>query len=95
MDRLNQLVVTGLGRHKAMIQAADEQFRPILMITIAALAGMVPIATGKGIGSEIRTDLGIACIGGITISGILTLIVIPILYDLFTRGKIENNNHQP
>ncbi len=91
MDRLNQLVAQGISRHKAMIQSADEQFRPILMITLAAVAGMVPIATGKGLGSEIRTDLGIASIGGIAFSGILTLIVIPILYDLFTRGKIENN----
>ncbi len=91
IDRLNQLVATGVSRHKAMIQSAGEQFRPILMITLAAVAGMVPIATGKGLGSEIRTDLGIASIGGIAFSGILTLIVIPILYDLFTRGKIEKD----
>ena len=92
MDRLNQLVVAGSSRHKAMIQSAGEQFRPILMITLAAICGMIPIATGKGLGSEIRTDLGIASIGGIAISGVLTLIIIPILYDLFTRGKIENND---
>lgn len=91
IDRLNQLVASGVSRHKAMIQSADEQFRPILMITLAAVGGMIPIATGKGLGSEIRTDLGIASIGGIAFSGVLTLIVIPILYDLFTRGKIENN----
>ncbi|MGC9053445.1 MAG: efflux RND transporter permease subunit [Candidatus Hydrogenedens sp.] len=91
IDRLNQLVASGVSRHKAMIQSAREQFRPILMITLAAVAGTVPIAIGKGLGSEIRTDIGIASIGGITSSGILTMIVIPILYDLFTRGKIENN----
>ncbi|HOQ32966.1 MAG TPA: efflux RND transporter permease subunit [Candidatus Hydrogenedens sp.] len=91
IDRLNQLVASGVSRHKAMIQSAGEQFRPILMITLAAVAGMIPIATGKGLGSEIRTDLGIASIGGIAFSGVLTLIVIPVLYDLFTRGKIENN----
>ncbi|MEO0266455.1 MAG: efflux RND transporter permease subunit [candidate division WOR-3 bacterium] len=91
IDRLNQLVASGVSRHKAMIQSAKEQFRPILMITLAAVAGMLPLALGKGIGSEIRTDLGFASIGGIAVSGILTLVVIPILYDLFTRGNIEKN----
>ncbi len=90
MDLIN-LLPSGVPRHKAMIQASKEQFRPILMITLAAIAGMVPLAFGKGIGSEVRTDLGFASIGGIAVSGVLTLVVIPILYDLFTRGKIENN----
>ncbi len=85
MDQLNVHIQEGIPRHKAMVSAATERFRPIVMITLAAVLGMMPLAFGKGIGSEMRNDVGIATVGGILVSGILTLIVIPILYDLFTR----------
>lgn len=80
----------GIPRHKAMISASCERFRPIVMITIAAVLGMLPLAFGRGIGAEIRNGVGIASAGGILVSGILTLIVIPILYDLSTR---KNTRH--
>ncbi len=90
IDELNQIVAAGnVPRHKAMIKAAADQLRPIIMITIAAFGGMLPLAIGTGLGSEMRVDLGISSIGGIVISGVLTLIVIPIVYDMFTRGKLE------
>ncbi len=85
MDQFNVHVAEGIPRHKAMITAACERFRPIVMITLAAVLGMMPLALGRGIGAEMRNGVGIASAGGILISGILTLIVIPILYDLFTQ----------
>jgi len=85
MDQFNVHVAEGIPRHKAMITAACERFRPIVMITLAAVLGMLPLALGRGIGAELRNGVGIAAVGGILISGILTLIVMPILYDLFTR----------
>ncbi len=88
MDQFNVHVGEGIPRHKAMITAACERFRPIIMITLAAVLGMLPLALGRGIGAEMRNGVGIASVGGILVSGILTLIVMPILYDLFTRkGK--------
>jgi HAE1 family hydrophobic/amphiphilic exporter-1 len=87
MDRLNVHIREGVPRHKAMISAASEQFRPIAMITLAAVLGMLPLATSRGIGAELRNGVGIAAMGGILVSGILTLVVMPILYDLFTRKK--------
>ena len=92
MDRLNVHIIEGVPRHKAMISAACEQFRPITMITLAAVLGMLPLAISRGIGAEMRTSVGIASIGGILISGILTLIVMPILYDLFTRKQSKDNS---
>ena len=71
--------------HEAMIKAAGQRFRPIVMTTIAAILGMLPLTLGQGIGSEMRTGVGIASVGGILVSGFLTLIVLPILYDFFTR----------
>ena len=85
MDQLNVHIAEGIPRHKAMITAACERFRPIVMITLAAVLGMMPLALGRGIGAEMRNGVGIASAGGILISGILTLVVMPILYDLFTR----------
>jgi HAE1 family hydrophobic/amphiphilic exporter-1 len=85
MDQFNVHVAEGIPRHKAMITAACERFRPIIMITLAAVLGMMPLALGRGIGAEMRNAVGIASAGGILISGILTLVVMPILYDLFTR----------
>jgi HAE1 family hydrophobic/amphiphilic exporter-1 len=85
MDQFNVLVQQGVHRHKAMIQASCERFRPIVMITLAAVLGMLPMALGTGIGAEMRTGVGIASVGGILVSGILTQITMPVLYDLFTR----------
>lgn len=93
IDRVNQLIHLGVHRHEAMIRATAEEFRPIIMITLAAILGMWPLATGSGLGSEMRTALGVASIGGIAISALLTLLVIPILYDLFTRR--EHVKHEP
>jgi len=85
MDQFNVHVGEGIPRHKAMITASCERFRPIIMITLAAVLGMLPLAVGRGIGAEMRNGVGIASVGGILVSGLLTLIVMPIVYDLFTR----------
>jgi HAE1 family hydrophobic/amphiphilic exporter-1 len=85
IDRFNVLVAAGRPRHQAMITAAGERFRAVTMITIAAVLGMLPLALGSGIGAEIRTGVGIASTGGILMSGILTMIVVPVLYNLLTR----------
>ncbi len=87
MDQFNVHVREGVPRHKAMISAAIEQFRPVVMITIAAVLGMWPLAVTRGIGGEVCNNVGIASVGGILVSGLLTMIVMPILYDLFTRRQ--------
>jgi HAE1 family hydrophobic/amphiphilic exporter-1 len=87
MDQFNTHVREGVPRHQAMIRASCERFRPIVMITLAAVLGMLPLALGQGIGAEMRNGVGIASAGGILVSGVLTLIVVPVLYDLFTRKE--------
>jgi len=87
MDQFNVHVREGVARHKAMISAACERFRPVAMITIAAVLGMLPLALGRGIGAEMRNGAGIASVGGILMSGVLTLVIMPIVYDLFTRKR--------
>lgn len=87
VDQFNALVARGMPRHEAMIQAACDRFRPIVMITLAAVLGMLPLALGQGIGAEPRVGVGVASVGGILVSGVLTQIVIPILYDAATRAS--------
>ena len=87
MDRFNVLFNEGASRHHAMLQAASERLRPILMITLAAVLGMLPMAFGRGIGAEIRNACGIASAGGILVSGLLTIFVVPVMYNMFTKRK--------
>lgn len=87
MDRVNQYQAQGFSAHESMARAAGEEIRPILMITMAAVLGMVPLATGSGLGSEMRAGIGLASIGGIGISAFLTLIIIPVLYEMMTRER--------
>jgi len=87
MDGFNELVKKGIERHQAMTDAACQRFRPIAMITLAAVLGMLPLAFGQGIGAELRNACGIASAGGILVSGVLTLILMPVLYNLFTRDS--------
>jgi len=93
IDQFNTHIKEGIPRHKAMVTAASERFRPIVMITIAAALGMLPLAMGRGIGAEMRNGVGIASVGGILISGILTLIVMPILYDLSTPRSAKHQHN--
>lgn len=90
VDRFNALVAKGTPRHEAMIEAAGDRFRPVLMITLAAVLGMMPMAFGAGIGAEMRNGVGFASVGGILVSGVLTLFVVPVLYSLFTRRNGVN-----
>jgi HAE1 family hydrophobic/amphiphilic exporter-1 len=77
----------GMDRREALIQAGRVRLRPILMTTFALIAGMVPVALGVGEGADFRAPLGIAVIGGVITSTILTLLVIPTVYEILADSR--------
>jgi HAE1 family hydrophobic/amphiphilic exporter-1 len=87
IGQMKRYLEEGLPRHEAMIRGATDELRPIIMITLAAVFGMLPLAIGQGLGSELRCGIGIASVGGILISGILTLFLLPALYNLLAGNS--------
>jgi multidrug efflux pump len=77
----------GLSPQEAIVRAALLRFRPIMMTTLAALLGALPLAIESGTGSELRFPLGISIIGGLLLSQLLTLYTTPVIYLALDRFK--------
>lgn len=85
VDLTNQYVREGFSTREAILKAGPVRLRPILMTTSAMILGMLPSAMGRGEGSEFRSPISIATIGGLITSTLLTLIVVPVAYLLLAR----------
>ncbi len=85
IDYVNQLRQRGLSKREALIQGGQIRLRPIMMTTLTTSLGLVPMALGWGEGAEIRTPMAITVMGGLMFCTLLTLIVIPVAYELVDR----------
>ena len=85
----------GKPPREAIHQAALLRFRPILMTTMAALLGALPLMLGHGTGSELRRPLGVAIVGGLIVSQVLTLFTTPVIYLLFDRLAVRMTRRGP
>ncbi len=95
IDYINVLRRGGLAKGEAIRRAASVRFRPILMTTATTVLGLVPMALGLGEGGEIRSPMAITVIGGLIVSTLLTLIVIPVVYSILEREGAENTPVSP
>jgi HAE1 family hydrophobic/amphiphilic exporter-1 len=87
VDLINQLQANGTEKIEAIMEAGRARLRPILMTTLTTALGLLPMAIGFGEGSEVRAPMAITVIGGLLVSTLLTLIVIPVVYSLLDRKK--------
>src|SRR5690606_40387023 len=87
IDFAKQAEGEGMSREEAIVEAGGVRLRPIVMTSVAIIAGMTPVAIGAGEGGDFRAPLGRAVIGGVITSTLLTLLVIPTFYDILTRWR--------
>jgi HAE1 family hydrophobic/amphiphilic exporter-1 len=83
VDYINQLRAKGKTVREAIVEAGPRRLRPIMMTTSTTVLGLLPLALGIGEGSEIQAPLAVTVLGGLTVSTLLTLVVVPVLYSIF------------
>jgi HAE1 family hydrophobic/amphiphilic exporter-1 len=89
IDKVNQLREAGVPKREALVEGARSRLRPIVMTTTCTLFGFLPLAVAMGEGAEVRSPMAITVIGGLLVSTLLTLVVIPVVYDLLDRRADE------
>ena len=87
LDQVQHAESQGSSTEEAVIHAGEVRLRPILMTTLTAILGLVPLGLGLGAGAEMQKPLAIAVIGGLSLSTIFTLIYVPVLYNLIRRKR--------
>ena len=83
VDRINQLIRDGVERKQAILQAGQQRIRPIIMTSLTTILALIPLTIGFGESASLRSPMALAVVGGRVTSTLLTLVVIPCVYDVF------------
>ena len=89
VDYINQLRLEGMGRREAIIEAGVTRLRPILMTSLTTILGLVVMAFGKDVGTALMQPVALVCIGGLLYATLMTLLVVPCMYDILSRRDLR------
>ena len=78
-----------MEKRQAIVEAGAARIRPVLMTALTTVLGLIPLAAGIGNGSEMMQPVAIVCIGGLLYATLMTLVVIPVMYDILGRKKLR------
>ena len=94
VDYINQLRLEGMGRREAIIAAGVTRLRPILMTSLTTILGLVVMAFGKDVGTALMQPVALVCIGGLLYATLMTLLVVPCMYDILSRRDLRKVNEE-
>jgi HAE1 family hydrophobic/amphiphilic exporter-1 len=94
VDYINLNRVRGYGIIRAVVTGGKSRLRPVLMTSLTAILGMMPLAISRGQGSEMWKPMAVTVIGGLTVSTMLTLVVVPVIYTLFAAGGVKRKHRK-
>ena len=89
VDYINQLRQEGMERRRAILEAGSTRMRPILMTTITTILGLIDMAVRKSAGTTIVQPVAVVCIGGLAYATLMTLFVVPCIYDLLNKKDLR------
>lgn len=89
IDTINQLRLGGMGKREAILQAGRTRMRPILMTVLTTVLGLLFMAIGTGMGAELMQPIAIVCIGGLLYATLMTLFVVPAMYEILSRREMK------
>jgi multidrug efflux pump subunit AcrB len=90
VDYINQLRLEGMERREAILEAGKTRMRPILMTSITTILGLIDMATNDAAGTAIMQPVAVVCIGGLIYATLMTLFVVPVIYDMFNKKELRN-----
>ena len=89
VDYINQLRLEGTERRRAIVEAGVTRMRPILMTTITTILGLIDMAVRKNVGTSLMQPIAVVCIGGLTYATLMTLFVVPCIYDMMNKKELR------
>jgi HAE1 family hydrophobic/amphiphilic exporter-1 len=89
VDYVNQLRLGGLDKREAIVAAGETRMRPILMTTLTTVLAMITMLLSKDVGSELGRGLALVIIGGLLYATLMTLYIIPVMYDIFSKKELK------
>ncbi len=94
VDYINQLRLEGMERREAILEAGKTRMRPILMTTVTTVLGLIDMAVRKNVGTSLMQPIAVVCIGGLVYATVMTLFVVPCIYDMMNKKELRKVNEE-